>query len=116
VSRKRTTVGKTIGGHKVIPSISRTNAHLISTAKMNPTLTIEPLHSTYASTDTERLSSSTNSTFESQAERAVSAIPFWCSRSKFEEHLETLIAMLSLVYLIGAVGFGGLLLFYTLSR
>jgi hypothetical protein len=83
---------------------------------MNPTLPIEPLHRTYASTDTGRHSSSTNTTFESQAERGVSAVPFRCSCSKFEEHLETFIAMLSLVYLIGAVGFGGLLLFYTLSR
>jgi hypothetical protein len=83
---------------------------------MNPTLAIEPLNGTHASADTQRLPSSPDTTIESLAEHGWSAIPFWCSHRKFEEHIETFIAMLSLVYLIAAVGFGGLLLFYTLSR
>jgi hypothetical protein len=92
------------------------NARLNSIAKMNSTLAIEPLNSTYVPADPQCLSSSPEATFESQTERGESAIPFWRSPLKFEEHFDAFIAMLSLVYLIGGIGFGGLLLFYVLSR
>jgi hypothetical protein len=83
---------------------------------MNSTLPIEPLNRTYAPSDSHSLSSSPDSSFELPAESGESAIPFCGSHLKFEERFETLIATLSLVYLIGGIGFGGLLLFYTLSR
>jgi len=83
---------------------------------MNSTLTIEPLNRTCAPADRQCLSSSPETTLESQSEHGGSAVPFWCSQLKLEERFETFIAMLSLVYLIGGVGFAGLLLFYALSR
>jgi hypothetical protein len=83
---------------------------------MNSTLTIEPLNRTCAPADPQCLASSPDTTFESQAERGGSGIPFWRSHLKFEERFETFIAMLSLVYLIGGIGFAGLLLYYALSR
>ena len=83
---------------------------------MNSTLTTELLNRAYAPADPQCLSSSSDATFESQTERGESAIPFWRSPLKFEEHFDAFIAMLSLVYLIGGIGFGGLLLFYALSR
>jgi hypothetical protein len=105
-----------IAADKEIPPISKRNARLHSTAKMNSTLTIEPLKRPYAPTDPQRLSSSPDTTFAPQAEHGRCAIPFWCSHLKFEERFETFIAMLSLFYLIGGIGFAGLLLFYALSR
>lgn len=83
---------------------------------MNSPLTIEPLNRTCAPVDPQCLSSSPDTTFESQTERGEGAIPFWRSPLRFEERFETFIAMLSLVYLIGGIGFAGLLLFYALSR
>jgi hypothetical protein len=92
------------------------NARLNSIAKMNSTLAIEPLNSTYVPADPQCLSSSPDTTFESQTERARSVIPFCRLHLKFEERFDAFIAMLSLVYLVGGIGFGGLLLFYVLSR
>jgi len=83
---------------------------------MNSTLAIEPLNGTYVPADPQCLSSSPDTTFESQTERVGSAILFWRFPLKFEERFDAFIAMLSLVYLIGGIGFGGLLLFYALSR
>lgn len=85
-------------------------------AKMNTTLTIEPLNSTYPAADPQCLPSSPDTTSESQAESGEKVRPSCCSHLKFEERFDTLIAMLSLVYLMGGIGFGGLLLFYALSR
>jgi hypothetical protein len=83
---------------------------------MNSTLTTELLNRAYAPADPQCLSSTPDTTFESQTEHGGSAIPFWRSHLKFEKRFDTFIAMLSLLYLIGGIGFGGLLLFYTLSR
>jgi hypothetical protein len=83
---------------------------------MNSTLTVEPLNRTYVPAELQCLPSSPDSTVESQSERGGSATPFWRFPLKFEERFDAFIAMLSLVYLIGGIGFGGLLLFYALSR
>jgi hypothetical protein len=83
---------------------------------MNSTLAIEPLNRTYVPADLQCLSSSPDTAFESQTEHGGSAIPFWRFHLKFEERFDAFIAILSLVYLIGGIGFGGLLLFYALSR
>jgi hypothetical protein len=83
---------------------------------MNSTLTIEPLNSTCAPADRQGLSSSPQTTLEPPTERGGGAVPFWSAQLKFEERFETFIAMLSLVYLIGGIGFAGLLLFYALGR
>jgi hypothetical protein len=88
------------------------NARLNSIAKMNSTLAIEPLKRS----EPQFLSSSPDTTFESQTERGGSAIPFWRFHLKLEERFDAFIATLSVVYLIGGIGFGGLLLFYALSR
>jgi hypothetical protein len=83
---------------------------------MNPTLSMEPLNRTFPSPDAERHFSSSGTTFESIAEPGRKAVPVWWSLWKFEERIETFVALLSVVYLIGAIGFGGLLLFDALNR
>jgi hypothetical protein len=83
---------------------------------MNSTLAIEPLSRAYVPADPLCLSSSPETTFESQTEPSANAIPFWRFHPKFEERFDAFIAMLSLIYLIGGIGFGRLLLFYALSR
>lgn len=83
---------------------------------MNPVLTIEPTDGTFVSTETPPNFPRQPTTFETEAEPGRKVIPVWWPHWKFEESFEALIAILSVAYLIGAIGFGGLLLFYTLSR
>ena len=83
---------------------------------MNSTVAIEPLNRTYVPAAPQCLSSLPETTFDSQTEPSGGDSPFWRFDPKFEERFDAFIAMLSLVYLIGGIGFGGLLLFYVLSR
>jgi hypothetical protein len=89
---------------------------LIQPPKMNSILTIEPTHGTFVTTETQPSFSGPPPTFETAAEPGSKVRPDWWSNWKFEKCFEAFIAILSVAYLIGAIGFGGLLLFYTLSR
>jgi hypothetical protein len=55
-------------------------------------------------------------TFETTPEPTRDSIAAWWLSWKLEDHVDEFTAMLSIVYLIGAVGFGGLLLFCNLGR
>jgi hypothetical protein len=80
---------------------------------MNPTLTIESLSETLAPNQTPLLDASEQTLqTEAGAARVTVALPVW----KFGDLFEALMAMGSIVYMIGALGFGALLLFYTLKH
>jgi hypothetical protein len=55
-------------------------------------------------------------TFETTPEPARDPIAAWWLSWKLEDHADEFAAMLSIVYLIGAVGFAGLLLFCNLGQ
>jgi hypothetical protein len=84
--------------------------------KMNRTLAIEPLSGTFRPTEASPRISATHTRFEAGAGPARDALPVRWLPWKLEELFEVLIEILSVVYLIGAVGFGGLLLYYSLGR
>jgi hypothetical protein len=83
---------------------------------MNANLTIESLNGALVPNETPPVFSGKQTASQREAESVRDAISVWCSPRKFDALLETIIPILSLVYLIGAIGFGGLLLFYVLSR
>jgi hypothetical protein len=100
-------------------SIQGQTQNPIQSRKMNPRLGIESLSGTFVPTvprETEPILDADQTKFETEGEPAGEALPVWRSSWKFEDPFEALIAMLSVVYLTGAIGFGGLLLFYTLCR
>ena len=81
---------------------------------MNRTLAIEPPSGTFSPTEAPPRISATPTSFAAGAARDALAVRWlpWMLEGLFE----VLIEILSVVYLIGAVGFGGLLLYYSLGR
>jgi hypothetical protein len=84
--------------------------------KMNRTLAIEPLSGTFSPTEAPPGISAMPTSYTAGAGPARDAPPVRWLSWKLEELFEMLIEILSVVYLIGAVGFGGLLLYYSLGR
>jgi hypothetical protein len=83
---------------------------------MNPTLAIEQLSGALVQNQTPTILSVKQTTLEAEAGPTKTAFPIWSSYWKSEEHFEAFMTILSVIYLIGAISFGGLLLFYALSR
>jgi hypothetical protein len=108
-------ISETIGGLREFPSISKRRNDLVQLPKMNP-LTIEPTNGTFVSTETQHNFSRQPTTFQTEVEAGRKVIPVWWAIWKFEECFDAFSAILSVAYLIGAIGFGGLLLFDTLNR
>jgi hypothetical protein len=84
--------------------------------KMNRTLAIEPLNGTFSPTEAPPRRVATPTRFAAGAGPARDTLPVRRFTWKLEELFEVLIEILSVVYLIGAIGFGGLLLYYSLGR
>lgn len=83
----------------------------IESHKMNRTLAMEPLSGTFSPTEAPPRISAVPTSFEAEAGPGNDALPI-----RWGQLFEVLIEILSVVYLIGAVGFGGLLLYYSLGR
>jgi hypothetical protein len=83
---------------------------------MNPNLTIESLNGALVPHQTQPVFSGKQTASQTEAGSVRDAISVWCSSGKLDALLDTIIPILSRVYLIGAIGFGGLLLFYMSSR
>ncbi len=81
---------------------------------MNSTLTIGSLSGTLVSDDEQTLTSAQETTFENEA--APTRDTIYLRWSSFRELFEGILAILTVLYLIGAVGFGAMLLFYTLHH
>jgi hypothetical protein len=82
---------------------------------MNQTLAIETCRGSFANGTSANVSSE-RSEFAGETASTSGQRPKRRSVWKFEERFEALIGLLSVVYLLGAFGFGGLLVFYILSR
>ena len=83
---------------------------------MNSTLTIGSLSETLVSDDEQTFSSAQETTFEKEAAPTRDAIHLRRSSFRIEELFEGILAILTGAYLLGAVAFGAMLLFYTLHH
>jgi hypothetical protein len=83
---------------------------------MNRTLAIEPRSGTISPTEAPPRITAMPPIFATGAGPARNTRPVRWFPWKLEELFEVLIEILSVVYLVGAVGFGGLLLYYSLGR
>ena len=83
---------------------------------MNSTLTIGSLGGTLVADDEQTFISGQETTFEKEAAATRDAIHLRRSSFRIEELFEGILAILTGGYLIGAVGFGAMLLFYTLHH
>jgi len=83
---------------------------------MNSTLTIGSLSETLVSDGEQTFTSPQETTFEKEAAPARDAIHLRRSSFRIEELFEGILAILTGAYLLGAVGFGAMLLFYTLHH
>ena len=82
---------------------------------MNSILGIGPLSGTLVSDDEQTVISAQEIKFEKEAGPIRDSMRLRSIR-RFEELLEGILAFLTVGYLMGAIGFGGLLLFYNLHR
>jgi hypothetical protein len=82
---------------------------------MNSTLTIGSLSGTLVS-DEQTVISAQETTFEKESAPTRDAIHLRRSTFRIEELFEGILAFLTGAYLLGAVGFGAMLLFYTLHH
>jgi hypothetical protein len=83
---------------------------------MNSTLTIGSLGGTLVADDEQTFTSGQETTFEKEAAATRDAIHLRRSSFRIEELFEGILAILTGAYLIGAVGFAVMLLFYTLHH
>ena len=83
---------------------------------MNSTIDIGSLSETLVSGDEQTFTSAQETTFEKEAAPARDAIQLRRSSFRIEELFEGILAILTGAYLIGAVGFGAMLVFYTLHH
>jgi hypothetical protein len=83
---------------------------------MNSTLTIGSLSGTLVSDDEQTVTATQETTFEQESAPARDAIYLWWPSFRIEELFEGILAILTVTYLIGAVGLGAMLLFYTLHH
>jgi hypothetical protein len=83
---------------------------------MNPVLIIEPVTGTFVSVGKQAMLTASNTILETDKRRAKNSVPVQWSPHRFEELFTGIFAMLSVVYLVGAAGFTGMLFFYALSH
>ena len=88
---------------------------IVTILQMNSTLVVKPLNGSFIPDETSSVLSAQQATFKTERESARNAVPVRWSSRKFELLADTFIAMLSLLYLLGAIGFGGLLFYYAIS-
>ena len=77
---------------------------------------IEQLSRIMVPNERQSILSPKQTTFETSPEPATDSIAAWWLSWKLEDHVDELTAMLSIVYLIGAIGFASMLLFCNLGR
>jgi hypothetical protein len=83
---------------------------------MNPILIIEPVTGTLVSVETRTILPASKRTLGTETQPAKDAVPPRWPPYRFEEPFKGILAMLSVMYLVGAIGFTGMLLFYALSH
>jgi hypothetical protein len=83
---------------------------------MNSTLAIGSLSGTLVSDDEHTVTSAQETTFEKETAPTSDPIYLQWSYFRIEELFEGILAFLTVAYLIGAVGLGAMLLFYTLHH
>ena len=91
-------------------------SNVSSTAEMNPMLIIEPVTGTLVSVETQTILPASKETLGTETQPAKAAVPRPWPSDRFEELFKGILAMLSVVYLVWAIGFTGMLLFYALSH
>jgi hypothetical protein len=83
---------------------------------MNPTPAIESISGTFVANKVTTTYFLRESEFRTERRSARGGFPVWLSWRDFEENIESLMRKLSLAYLIGALGFGGILILDALSH
>jgi hypothetical protein len=78
---------------------------------MNPTLAIGSVSGTLVSDGEKTVTLAPETTFEKEAASTIDTINLQLSSFTIEELLEGVLAILTVAYLVAAVGFGALLLF-----
>jgi hypothetical protein len=111
VFRKNSTVSETTGGLQEDSADQRRNFQPNS-ATVNSTLTIKSC-GTLVSDDEQTANSAQETAYDNETKPTRDAIHLRWSSFRFAEFFEGILAILTGLYLIGAVGFGAILFFYT---
>jgi hypothetical protein len=83
---------------------------------MNPLLIIEPVTGNLISVGTQEMLPASDTTLGTKKQPTKNSVPVPWSPRRFEELFTGIFAMLSVVYLVWAAGFTGMLFFYALSH
>jgi hypothetical protein len=83
---------------------------------MNPLLIIEPVTGNLISVGTQEMLPASDTTLGTKKQPTKNSVPVPWSPRRFEELFTGIFAMLSVVYLVVAAGFTGMLFFYALSH
>jgi hypothetical protein len=85
-------------------------------SNVNSTLTIGSVSGTLVSDDEKTANPAQEITYDNETAPTRDAVHLCWSSFRFAEFFEGILAILTGLYLIGAVGFGAILLFYTLHH